>query len=136
MLKPGLTHEIKHRVQKHHLASQWESGLAEVLATPMLVAFCEECARLTVEPHLSPGQQTVGTWVNLRHLAATPEGMQVTIRTELVKVEERRLHFRFEAWDELEKIGEGEHERFVIDVERFQRRVSEKASTSIRPSEH
>jgi predicted thioesterase len=102
----------------------------------MLVAFCEECARLTVEPHLSPGQQTVGTWVNLRHLAATPEGMQVTIRTELVKVEERRLHFRFEAWDELEKIGEGEHERFVIDVERFQRRVSEKASTSIRPSEH
>ena len=126
-IKAGLSNEMKRRVQKGHLATEWKSGLSPVLATPMLVAFCEECARLAVDPRLPAGQQTVGTWINVRHLAATPAGMQVTVRAELVSVHGRRLRFRVEAWDDVERIGEAEHERFVIDVERFENRVADKA---------
>jgi fluoroacetyl-CoA thioesterase len=125
-IEPGLTNQTTRHVEGNHLASQWGSGLAAVLATPALVAFCEECARLVVEPLLPPGQQTVGTWIGLRHLAATPPGMQVTVKAELTAVDGRRLHFRVEAWDDLEQVGEGEHERFIIDEERFEARVAEK----------
>lgn len=127
MIKSGMTNETQHRVQERHLASAWGSGLAAVLATPALVAFCEECARLTVDELLPEGQQTVGTEIRLRHLAATPPGMQVTLRAELIELEGRRLRFHVEAWDEVERIGEAEHERFIIEVERFQQRVAEKA---------
>jgi fluoroacetyl-CoA thioesterase len=127
MISPGLKNETTRQVEGRHLASVWGSGLADVLATPVLVAFCEGCARLAVDPLLPEGQRTVGTWINLRHLAATPPGMQVTVRAELVEVDGRRLRFRLEAWDEVERIGGAEHERFIIDVERFQRGVAEKA---------
>jgi fluoroacetyl-CoA thioesterase len=126
-IQPGLTHEITRRVEENHLANVWGSGLAPVLATPMLVAFCEECARLAADPLLPVGQQTVGSSINLRHLAATPPGMQVTVRAELKKIEGRRLHFQVEVWDETEQVGAAEHERFIIDVERFQQRIAEKA---------
>ena len=125
-IQPGLTNETIRTVEERHLAHQWGSGLAPVLATPVLVAFCEECARLAVDPLLPTGQQTVGTWISLRHLAATPPGMQVTVRAELKEVEGRRLRFHVEAWDEIEQVGEAEHERFIIDVERFQQRVAAK----------
>lgn len=115
-------------VEERHLASEWGSGLAPVLATPALVAFCEECARLIVDPLLPEGQQTVGTWISVRHLAATPLGLDVTVRAELTEVEGRRLRFRIEAWDGVEQIGEAEHERFVIDVERFRARTAEKVT--------
>jgi predicted thioesterase len=123
----GLTNTTTRLVDQRHLAREWGSGLAAVLATPVLVAFCEECARLAVDPLLPEGQQTVGTWISLRHLAATPPGMQVTVKAELVEVDGRRLRFSVEARDDLERIGEAEHERFVIDVERFEARVAEKA---------
>lgn len=126
-LKPGLTHETTTRVEARHLASWWGSGLADVLATPVLVALCEDCAWRLAQPFLGDGQQTVGTHVDIRHLAATPPGMAVTVRAELIAVEGRRLRFRVEAWDEVERVAEGEHERFVIDVARFLRRVEEKA---------
>lgn len=126
MIEVGLTNERKWIVEERHLASFWGSGLAEVLATPVMVAFCEECARLAVDPFLSEGQQTVGTSINLRHLAATPPGMRVTARAELIEVEGRRLRFRVEVSDELERIGEAEHERFIIDVDRFEQRVADK----------
>jgi fluoroacetyl-CoA thioesterase len=126
-LKVGLTHRLTRTVTERHLATQWGSGLARVLATPALIAFCETCCRLAVDSLLPEGQQSVGTSINLRHLAATPPGLDVTVRAELTEVDGRRLLFRIEAWDSFEQIGEGEHERFVIDVERFQRRVAEKA---------
>ncbi|MEA1871255.1 MAG: thioesterase, partial [Candidatus Bipolaricaulota bacterium] len=84
------------------------------------------CARLMVEPLLADGQKTVGTVVNLRHMAATPVGMQVTVHAELAEIDDRRLRFRIEAWDEVERIAEAEHERFIIDAERFARRITEK----------
>jgi fluoroacetyl-CoA thioesterase len=120
MIEPGLTNETTKPVKERHLATVWGSGLAPVLATPALAAFCKECARLSVDPLLPDGQQTVGTWISIRHLAATPPGMRVTVRAELVEVEGRCLRFRVEAWDEVERVGEAEHERFIVDVERFQ----------------
>jgi predicted thioesterase len=130
-LKPGLVHETEYRVEEKHLASSWGSGLAQVLATPVLVAFCEECSRLLVEPLLPAGQQTVGTSINLKHLAATPLGMGVRIRAELVGVAGSRLTFQVEAWDDVELIAEGEHERFVIDAGRFQSRLEKKLSGAL-----
>ena len=126
MLAVGLKNEMKWTVKEKHLASSFGSGLVEVLATPVLVGLCEECSRLMVEPLLADGQKTVGTVVNLRHMAATPMGMQVTVRAELVETEGRRLRFRIEAWDEVERIAEAGHERFIIDAERFARRIAEK----------
>lgn len=125
-IEPGLTNQIVRRVEEQHLANRWGSGLADVLATPVLVAFCEECARLAVDPLLPDGQQTVGTSIDIRHQAATPPGMHVTIRAELTRVAGRRLCFRIQAWDDAERVGDAQHERFIIDVARFQRRVAEK----------
>ncbi|MBN1287141.1 MAG: thioesterase family protein [Anaerolineae bacterium] len=127
-LEAGLTHEASVIVDEDHLASRWGSGHARVLATPMLVAFCEGAAVEMIDHLLPEGQQTVGMLVNLRHLAATPPGMKVTVKVELVEVDRRRLRLRIEAWDEVERIGEMEHERFIIDTERFYRRVNGKAA--------
>ena len=126
MLAVGLKNEMTWTVEEEHLASSLGSGLVEVLATPVLVGLCEECARLMVEPLLADGQKTVGTVVNLRHLAATPVGIQVTVHAELVETDGRRLRFHIEAWDEVEHVCEAEHERFIIDTERFARRIAEK----------
>lgn len=127
MIKPGLINEKTWLVKKEHLASAFGSGLVDVLATPILVGFCEECARLMVEPLLTEGQKTVGISINLKHLAATPPGMHVTVKAELVKVDKRRLSFRIVVWDEQECVSEAEHERFIIDADRFEQRIKEKA---------
>jgi fluoroacetyl-CoA thioesterase len=127
MLKPGLKNERTWLVEKQHLASAFGSGLVDVLATPVLVGLCEECCRTAVDPLLAEGEKTVGSSISLRHLAATPRGMHVTVRGELVEVDKRRLRFRIEGFDEVERIAEAEHERFIIDAERFDRRVAEKA---------
>jgi len=129
MIEPGLSSEKTWVVRPEHLASRYGSGLVDVLATPVLVGFCEECCRRTVEPLLGKGEKTVGTSISLRHLAATPAGMRVSVRASLEGVDRRRLSFRVEAWDEVEKVAEAEHERFIIDSDRFLRRIAEKAGT-------
>jgi fluoroacetyl-CoA thioesterase len=105
-----------------HLAGR---GIA-VLSTPELVRFVEICALEGVRPFLQGGQDTVGTHVDVRHLAATPVGMRVTARCTLVALDRRRLSFTFEVHDELDKIAEGTHERFIIDREKQQQRLQEK----------
>lgn len=125
-IKVGLEAEASWTVREEHLASHWGSGLARVLGTPMLVALCEEASRLAVEPLLPPSSQTVGTWVSLRHMAATPAGMKVRARAKLVEVKGRRLRFLVEAWDELEKIGEAEHERVVVNSSAFHDKIAKK----------
>jgi len=97
-----------------------------VLATPYMILLMENTAMESVIPYLGPGQATVGVAVNVRHLAATPMGMDVRITTELVAVDGRRLTFRVEAHDPLEKVGEGTHERVIIDVGRFADRIQRK----------
>lgn len=107
-----------------HLAG---SGIA-VFSTPELVRFVEICALEGVRPSLQPGQDTVGTRIDLRHLAATPVGMRVTATCTLQAVDRRRLSLTFEVHDELDKIGEGTHERFIIDREKQQQRLQEKVT--------
>jgi predicted thioesterase len=102
--------------------------LPVVLSTPRMIGLMEFTCQLLVLPYLAEGQTSVGSLVNIRHLAATPEGMTVRLRAELVEVDRRRLRFKVEAWDALEKIGEGEHERFIIDKDRFETRLEEKRS--------
>ena len=126
MIPVGTTHELSWTVESQHLASAFGSGLVDVLATPVLVGFCEEAARTMVEPGLEPGQKTVGTKVSLEHLAATPPGMTVTVRATLTEVDRRRLHFEIEAHDPVELVGRATHERFIIDAERFEAGIADK----------
>ncbi|MCZ2075987.1 MAG: thioesterase family protein [Bryobacteraceae bacterium] len=99
---------------------------ARVFGTPYLIGHLEMTARNSVKPLLGEGQDTVGTHVDVRHLAATPMGMSVTLRSEVVRVEDRRITFRVEAYDEKEQIAEGTHDRFIIDIARFTARVRAK----------
>lgn len=128
-LKPGLVGEAALVVQATHTASHLGSGGVEVLATPVMIALMEEAARSSVDSRLDQGQMSVGVNLNVSHLAATPVGMQVTARAELVAVDGRKLTFKVEAHDEREKIGEGSHSRAVINLDRFMARVQEKART-------
>lgn len=80
-----------------------------------------------IDEHLQPGQQSVGISMNLKHLAATPLGMEIRVKTEVTAVEGRKLTFQLEAFDEVEKIGEATHERFIIQADKFNARVVEKA---------
>jgi fluoroacetyl-CoA thioesterase len=103
---------------------------ARVLSTPHLIAHLELTCRNAVLPLLDPGFDTVGTEVHVKHLAATPIGLHVRFAVEVISVDERRLNFRVEAWDDVEKIGEGTHERFIVNVARFGQRVQAKGKTS------
>ncbi|MGB9604304.1 MAG: thioesterase family protein [Bryobacteraceae bacterium] len=103
---------------------------ARVLSTPSLIGLFEMACRNLLRHFLPPGSDSVGAWVEVRHLAPTPLGMEVTLEVEIIGVDGRRVRFRLEASDEREKIAEGSHERVVIDVERFASRVQQKASSS------
>jgi fluoroacetyl-CoA thioesterase len=99
---------------------------ARVLSTPHLVWYLEITARNSVAPLLPEGYDTVGTHVDIRHLAATPVGMTVTFRSEVIAADEKRLTFRVEAHDEKEKVSEGLHERYIVNKARFAARVQAK----------
>jgi fluoroacetyl-CoA thioesterase len=99
---------------------------ARVLSTPHMIGYMERTCRDTVLPLLEPGHDTVGTQVNVAHLAAAPLGMAVRFTAEVIAVDGRRIQFRVEAWDEKEKIGEGTHERAVINVAKFASRLAAK----------
>lgn len=97
-----------------------------VLSTPHMIGFMEMTCRNTVLPLLDAGYDTVGTHVNVAHLAASPIGMSVTFTAEVIRVDGRRVEFRVEARDEKEKIGEGTHERAIINIVKFATRLAEK----------
>ena len=99
---------------------------ARVLSTPCLIGFFELTARDAVFGLLEPGYDSVGTHVDVRHLAATPIGMEVTTRAEVVGLDERRVTFKLEAYDKRDKVAEGIHERFIINVARFAARLQAK----------
>jgi fluoroacetyl-CoA thioesterase len=125
-LVPGLQTEIAHIVTEDDSASHWGSGLVPVFSTPALVGLMERAAVNALNGHLPPGQTTVGARIDVRHLAATPVGMQVRARAELKAVEGRKLVFTIQAWDELELIGEAGHERFIVDEAKFIARTKAK----------
>lgn len=99
-----------------------------VLGTPYLIGHLEMTARDSILPFLEPGFDSVGTRVDVRHLAATPLGMRVTFRSELIGIDDRRLSFRVEAFDEKDKISEGNHERAIIHVAKFAARLQAKGT--------
>ena len=102
---------------------------ARVLGTPWLIAHLEFTCRNSVKPLLDSGYDTVGTHVDVRHLAATPMGMQVTFRSELIGVEGSRLRFTVEAYDEKDKVAAGTHERAIINVAKFATRLQAKMAS-------
>ncbi len=95
------------------------SGGLDVLATPIMIALMEEAALKSVRPYLEPGTDTVGTRLDVSHDAATPIGMQAWAESELVEIDRRRLVFNVKAYDETGPIGQGRHERFIVDMEKF-----------------
>jgi predicted thioesterase len=128
-LAPGLRHSQSWTVTEEMTPPHLRGDTIRVLATPDMVRLVEQTAIQCVQPHLKPGQTTVGTVVNIKHLAATPEGMTVTVRVELAEVDRRRLGFTFEVQDEVDKVAEGTHERFIIDRESRLPRLQQKIDT-------
>jgi fluoroacetyl-CoA thioesterase len=127
---PGLVGQTELLVGEENTARHLGSGNVAVLATPEMVRLVEKAAVAAVDHLLPNGYRTVGVAVNVRHLAATPVGMRARAQAELVTVEGRKLTFRVEAFDEVEKIGEGEHRRVIVELERFRERVEAKSASS------
>ena len=126
-LEPGLVNEMIMVVEESDTARvSGGEKMPALLSTPRMISYMERTAHQALIPHLAEGQTSVGTLVNIRHLGATPVGMQVRFRAELVEVDRRRMRFKVEAWDTVEKVGEGEHERFIIDQGRFNERLAQK----------
>lgn len=129
----GLRHSESLRVESRHTVPEVEptwpgfKAMPPVLATAMMVAFIEETCIMGLRPHLASGQGTVGTHVDVSHVAATPVGMNVTAEVELVGVEGKSLLFRVSCQDDAGLIGEGTHRRAIIDVAKFNQRVHEKS---------
>jgi len=123
---PGMKGSARVRVADQHTAPHVGSGRIKVLATPVMVNLMEAAALSAVEGTLPQGHQTVGTHLNIRHFAATPVGLEVVAEAELVKVEGRTLTYRVSAVDERGPIGDGEHVRIIVNVERFDKRAQEK----------
>lgn len=126
-IKPGLQGTSTLVVADEHTAAHFGAGGVRVFGTPMMIGLMENAAFSAVQALLPEGQTSVGSRVDIRHLAATPIGMRVTATAELLEVDGRRLVFRVEARDEKELIGDGQHERFIITLDRFLSRIEEKA---------
>lgn len=126
MLTIGIKGHCEQIVTDEVTADRIGSGLVKVFATPMMVALIEQTCLESVAPHLEPGQGTVGTHIDVSHCAATPVGMRVWCDSELVEIDRRRLVFAVRACDECGLIGEGRHERFVIDNAKFQAKIDAK----------
>lgn len=125
-LKPGMTAQVEKIVTEDDTAVKFGSGGVKVFATPMMIALMENAALSSVDPHLPEGYATVGLSLNVKHIAATPVGMKVHAKAELTGIEGKRLTFKVEAFDEREKIGEGAHERYIIELSRFLERTATK----------
>ena len=119
MLEAGKTFVIEKEVTTLDTAKVFGSGELEVLATPKMIALMEEASYKCVADGLDTGSSTVGTYLDVKHLAATPVGMKVRVESTLDAVDGRKLTFTVKAYDEAGLIGEGKHERFVIFAEKF-----------------
>lgn len=128
MLQPGIKGRQSVVVSEANTAKTMGSGTLEVFATPAMIALIEQTAWTSVAPELEEGQGSVGTSLNVQHLAATPLGMTVTAETELIEVDRRRLVFSAQVFDETGLIGQGTHERFLVDNEKFQAKANAKAT--------
>ena len=125
--EPGASAEVSRTVTPDRTASALGNPGVDVFGTPFVVALLENAAAAVIHPHLPPGASTVGTLIEMKHLAATPLGMTVRAKATLLETDGKRFLFSVEAWDEREKIAEGRHERFVVqDLQKFLARVMKK----------
>lgn len=128
-LKTGIKGEASVAVNDSNTAVAYGSGGVSVFATPAMIGLMEKAALTSVDPLLEGGMTTVGTRIDVQHLAATPIGMNVVAVSELVEVEGKRLLFRVEARDDLELVGRGSHERYIVPMQKFLDRASAKKSS-------
>lgn len=126
MLEIGIKGKQEITVTKEQTAKVLGSGTLEVFATPAMIALMENTAYRSIEEYLEAGCGTVGTEMNVKHVSATPIGMKVICETELIEVDGRKLTFEVKAYDEAGIIGEGIHQRFIIDEEKFQAKTNAK----------
>jgi len=122
----GLKGELRRRVTDDIAINFLGLDGARVLATPAMIMLLEMTCRDSILPQLDSGFDSVGTEVNVKHLAATPRGWEARFESEVIAVDDRRIKFKVAAFDDKEQIAEGTHERFVINVERFAKRLAEK----------
>jgi predicted thioesterase len=125
-LKQGLVGRAALVVAEDHTAPRVGSGRVHVLATPVMINLIEAAALAAVEHLLPAGHQSLGTVLNVRHIAATPVGMRVEATAEVIEIDRRTIRFRVEVRDEKELIGDGTHERVVVNVAKFDQRVQAK----------
>ena len=126
MLEVGIKHTKAETVNTNNTAAALGSGLLPVYATPAMIALLEGTCAEAVAPELEEGSTTVGTKLDIEHVAATPVGMDVTCECELVEIDRRRLVFKVEICDKAGLIGKGTHERFIVASEKFMAKASEK----------
>ena len=124
-LQVGMHGDASLVVGEAQTAAAFGAGGVQVLGTPVMIGLMENAAWRLVQPALEPGETTVGTLVNVRHLAATPVGREVTATAELIEIDGRRLVFRVTARDDKQLIGEGVHERSRVLLERFLARLAQ-----------
>jgi predicted thioesterase len=127
-IEVGMKNEMRLKTGPEHTAQKFYSKVPDVFGTPFLGGLFEGVSADLMAPHLGPGETSVGISMELRHTAPTPLGMEVRAVTEVIQVEGRKITFNLEAFDEKEKIGEAVHERFIINLEKFMKRVEAKQS--------
>ena len=129
LFHPGMTREDNFEVTLENSAIHLGSGSSRVLATPWMIAYMERVSHRLLTCCLPEGYSSVGIHVDVHHLAPTPVGATIRVRVEVLSLDENRVYFSIEAWDNVEKIGEGHHERVVIEEARFWRRVEKKLAS-------
>jgi predicted thioesterase len=125
-LEIGMAKETKSKVTTKNIAMEYGSSSVKVFGTPAMVALMEESAAKAVDKYLPEGFATVGVHLDIKHIAATPIGMNVTADAKLTGIDGKRLFFDVEASDEKEKIGSGTHQRYIIELDKFLGKVEEK----------
>ncbi|QUH24856.1 thioesterase family protein [Serpentinicella alkaliphila] len=118
-LQTGMKAEVEITVEMKDTALAFGSGGVKVLGTPIMIGLMENASLKAVDPHLPEGFATVGIDLDVKHIASTPIGMKAYAKAELIKIEGKKLLFKVEAFDEMEKIGEGLHNRYIIELEKF-----------------
>ncbi|MCK8826058.1 thioesterase family protein [Fuchsiella alkaliacetigena] len=126
-LEIGISGQATEKVSPENTAQKFESGFVNVYGTPAMIALVEKAASQAVQPFLEEKQTTVGTNLEVKHMAATPLNMEVKASVELIKIMGRRLAFKVVVEDEREKIGEGVHERFIVNKDKFHQRAQVKS---------
>jgi predicted thioesterase len=125
-LKPGIRAKVSEAVSSDNTASVWGSGALDVYSTPAMIALMEKASVLAAFPFLPDGCSTVGTNLNVKHIASSPIGANIWAEAVLSAVDGRKLSFEVRAWDDKELIGEGLHERFIIDNKKFMEKTEAK----------